>query len=140
VVGQTFEELCRAHIRAFAKGAEDFSISTKLTERVNMWQAKLAPILQDEERRAVFDIHRYSQDLLETAKQGLQRIKRKSDGSEFVRVSMNIQLLMCLIVYSHLLITLRVIVGLDYCGLRRRDEELHAERRLPVLLDVAEPR
>jgi condensin-2 complex subunit H2 len=85
-LGKTFEELCRAHIRAFAKGAEDFAFSTKLTERVSMWQAKLAPILEDEERRATFDIHRYSQDLLETAKQGLQRIKRKSDGSENVRI------------------------------------------------------
>jgi Condensin II complex subunit CAP-H2 or CNDH2, C-term len=83
-VGKTFEELCRAHIRAFAKGAEDFAFSTKLTERVSIWQAKLAPILEDEEQRAAFDIHRYSQELLETAKQGLQGIKRKSDGSEYV--------------------------------------------------------
>lgn len=51
-----------------------------------MWQARLAPILEEEERRAAFDIHRYSEDLLKTAKQGLQRIKRKSDGSEHVRV------------------------------------------------------
>jgi len=84
--GKTFEELCRDHIRAFAKGAEDFAFSTKLTERVSIWQAKLAPILEDEERRAAFDIHRYSQELLEAAKQGLQGIKRKSDGSEYVSV------------------------------------------------------
>jgi Condensin II complex subunit CAP-H2 or CNDH2, C-term len=53
---------------------------------VSQWQAKLAPILEEEERRAAFDIHRYSQDLLETAKQRLQGIKRKSDGSEHVRI------------------------------------------------------
>lgn len=83
-LGKTFEELCRAHIQAFAKGAEDFAFNTKLSDRVNQWQSKLAPILEEEERRAAFDIHRYSEDLLESAKQGLQRIKRKSDGSEHV--------------------------------------------------------
>jgi hypothetical protein len=83
-LGKTFEELCRAHIQAFAKGAEDFAFNTKLSDRVSLWQTKLAPILEQEERRASFDIHRYSTDLLESAKQGLQRIKRKSDGSEHV--------------------------------------------------------
>lgn len=81
-IGKTFEELCRAHIQAFAKGAEDFAINTNLTDRVARWQAKLAPILEEEERRAEFDIHKYSENLLESAKQGLQRMKRKSDGSE----------------------------------------------------------
>lgn len=80
--GKTFEELCRAHIQAFAKGAEEFAFSTKLTDRVAKWQAKLAPILEEEERRAEFDIQKYSTSLLESAKHGLQRMKRKSDGTE----------------------------------------------------------
>lgn len=80
--GQTFEELCRAHIRAFAKGAEDFALSTKLTERVGKWQEKLAPILEEEERRSAFDIHQYSQQLIDTAQNRIHRLKRKSDGSQ----------------------------------------------------------
>lgn len=79
--GKTFEELCRAHIQAFAKGAEDFALNTQLSERVNKWQAKLVPILEDEERRGVFDIHEYSNRIIEKAQDGLQRQKRKSDGS-----------------------------------------------------------
>ena len=79
--GKTFEELCRAHIQAFAKGAEKFALSTKLTERVGKWQAKLAPILEDEERKASFDIHRYSEMLIENAKDSMQLGKRKSDSS-----------------------------------------------------------
>lgn len=79
--GKTFEDLCRAHIEAFAKGAEKFALSTILTERVSKWQEKLAPILAEEEQRASFDIHRYSEKLIENALEGLQRGKRKSDGS-----------------------------------------------------------
>lgn len=84
-MGKTFEELCRAHIRAFAKGAEEFAISTQLSVRVDKWQAKLAPILEEEERRSAFDIHIYSQKLIDSAEQG--RLKRKSDGS--MQVSYN---------------------------------------------------
>jgi hypothetical protein len=48
---------------------------------VGQWQARLAPILEEEERKASFDIHRYSEMLIENALGGLQRTKRKSDGS-----------------------------------------------------------
>lgn len=81
-MGKTFEELCRAHIAAFAKGAERFAMNNKLTERVNKWQARLAPILEEEERRAAFDIHYYSEVLLENSLAKVQRTKRKSDGSK----------------------------------------------------------
>jgi condensin-2 complex subunit H2 len=80
-LGKTFEELCRAHIQAFAKGADDFVLNTQLSERVNKWQAKLSPILEEEERRATFDIHKYSERILETAEEGLQKAKRLSGGS-----------------------------------------------------------
>merc|ERR1712238_241844 len=65
--GQTFEELCRAHIQAFAKRAEKFALTTKLSDRINQWQAYLQPILDEEEQKTTFDIHRYGQMLLETA-------------------------------------------------------------------------
>jgi hypothetical protein len=48
---------------------------------VGQWQARLAPILEEEERKASFDIHRYSEMLIENALGGPQRTKRKSDGS-----------------------------------------------------------
>ncbi|KAG7360367.1 condensin II complex subunit CAP-H2 or CNDH2 [Nitzschia inconspicua] len=78
---KTFEELCRAHIEAFAKGAEKYAMSTKLTERVGEWQEKLAPILAEEEQRGSFDIHHYSEKLIENASEGALLGKRKSDGS-----------------------------------------------------------
>jgi hypothetical protein len=82
---KTFEELCRAHIQAFSKGAEDFALNTQLSDRVSRWQAKLAPILEEEERRSQFDIHKYSSLVIETVQQEIQRGKRKSDGSVQVR-------------------------------------------------------
>lgn len=57
--GAAFEELCRAHIRAFAKGAENYATKTNLTKRVEQWQSRLAPILEEEERRPEFDIYKY---------------------------------------------------------------------------------
>jgi condensin-2 complex subunit H2 len=82
-IGKTFEELCRAHIQAFAKGAEEYALNTQLTDRVSQWQAKLAPILEEEEKRAEFDIHKYSSRVIEIAQQEMQKSKskRKSDGS-----------------------------------------------------------
>ena len=77
-IGQTFEELCRAHIKAFAKSAEKFALTTKLTERISNWQAHLAPILEEEERKATFDIHLYSDMFLESAIETRQENKRKS--------------------------------------------------------------
>jgi condensin-2 complex subunit H2 len=74
-MGATFEELCRAHIEAFAKGAEKFALNTKLTERVSQWQARLAPILEAEERKAAFDIQYYSEILLESSLEKLHQLQ-----------------------------------------------------------------
>ena len=72
---KTFEELCRAHIEAFAKGAQEYALSSQLTDRVNQWQERLAPILEEEERRAEFDIHAYASRIIELAQQEIIRNK-----------------------------------------------------------------
>lgn len=63
---QSFEELCREHIAKFAKGAEKYASETQLTQRVDQWQAKLEPLLAEEETRPEFDIHEYGRSILET--------------------------------------------------------------------------
>lgn len=68
----TFDELCRAHIQAFAKSAQRFATETKLTQRVGAWQAKLFPLLQEEERRPAFDIYNYSDQVLSAMQQELK--------------------------------------------------------------------
>ena len=76
-IGQTFEDLCRSHIQAFVKSAEKYAQTTKLIERISRWQAHLAPILEEEERKASFDIHRYSEMLLQLAMTSVQEKKRR---------------------------------------------------------------
>jgi condensin-2 complex subunit H2 len=87
LIVKTFEELCRGHIEAFARGAENFALNTKLTERVRKWQEKLTPILEEEEQRASFDIHKYSETLIQKALKSLQSVKRNSDRSLHSRPS-----------------------------------------------------
>ena len=74
----SFAELCRAHIRAFAKGAERYASETKLSQRVGHWQDRLVPLLEEEERRPVFDIHEYGQKVVESMQENIQNHKTKN--------------------------------------------------------------
>lgn len=74
---ETFEALCRAHIKAFAKGAEKYASETQLTRRVGEWQSRLLPILESEEERPEFDIHRYGDRIL-------TRVKNEIDSKKFL--------------------------------------------------------
>lgn len=69
VDARAFESLCRAHIAKFAKGAEKYASETHLTQRVDQWQERLEPLLTEEERRPVFDIHEYGQTVLASLEQ-----------------------------------------------------------------------
>lgn len=69
--GKTFEELCRAHIQAFAKGAEAYAAETRLSKRVGDWHDNLIPILEDEEHRPEFDIYEYTQRVVQTCEDEL---------------------------------------------------------------------
>jgi len=72
---KTFEELCRAHIQAFARGAEKYAAETKLSQRVSHWQERLKPILDEEEERPIFDIHQYGQRVVNTIEKELENLK-----------------------------------------------------------------
>jgi len=75
---RTFEALCRAHIKAFARGAEKYAAETKLTKRVGTWQSKLAPILEEEERRGEFNIRVYGDRIISNLKTEIDRRGRES--------------------------------------------------------------
>jgi len=57
--GKTYEDLCRNHIEAFMSGVEQYAAEGELARRVNEWQNRLGPILQEQDNRAPFDIHQY---------------------------------------------------------------------------------
>jgi len=73
--GRTFEELCRAHIQAFARGAEKYAAETKLTKRVQTWQEKLLPLLELEEQRPDFDIHAYGNTVIDSMEAHLEQVR-----------------------------------------------------------------
>ena len=53
-------------MQAFAREAEKYASETKLTQRVDQWQQRLQPLLQEEEERPVFDIHEYGHQVIES--------------------------------------------------------------------------
>jgi len=77
---KTFEELCRAHLRKFAKSAEIYAAETQLTKRVGKWQEGLAPILEAQEDRPEFDIHETGRQILEKMELSINAKKRTSSG------------------------------------------------------------
>lgn len=81
----SFEELCRAHLQAFRKGAEKYASETQLIKRVDQWQDKLVPVLQDEEKRPEFDILKYSQRVINTMETKVRKSKTK--GVDFQHVT-----------------------------------------------------
>ena len=48
---EKFESLCKAHLRAFAAGAERYAAESQLSKRVADWSFKLQPALRNEEER-----------------------------------------------------------------------------------------
>ena len=79
----TFEELCRAHLKEFAKGAAKFAVETDLTKRVSSWQEKLAVILEEEDSRNEFNIGTYSNKIIAGVQK--QTEKDKNPNSKKVR-------------------------------------------------------
>ncbi|CAB9526621.1 Condensin-2 complex subunit H2 [Seminavis robusta] len=63
---KTFEELCRAHVQEFARTASAYANETRLSKRVGEWHERLVPILELEENRHEFDIHQYTQRVVDT--------------------------------------------------------------------------
>lgn len=84
--GPTFEDLCRAHLLAFAKDAEKYSSETQLSKRVRLWQERLEPILDDEDQRMAFDIHSYSETVISRVEKEVVRVSgddmEEEDGKE----------------------------------------------------------
>jgi condensin-2 complex subunit H2 len=71
--------LCRAHIKAFAKGAEKYATETNLTKRVGDWQSRLAPILEEEEERPEFNIHSYGERVIEIMEEEIESSDNSKD-------------------------------------------------------------
>ena len=80
---RTFEELCRAHLKEFAKGAERFAVETH-SRKVSSWQAKVEVILAREDERPKFDINEYGDRIISLADDGLKKDKSLTFGENVV--------------------------------------------------------
>ncbi|GMH93703.1 hypothetical protein TrST_g6089 [Triparma strigata] len=78
---EKFESLCKAHLRAFAAGAERYAAESQLTKRVADWSFKLQPTLQSEEKRTAFDIHETGTEILGGMQAAVS--KQKAEGKKF---------------------------------------------------------
>ena len=58
------EDLCRQHMEAFMHGVEKFTRETKLGKRVAEWETKIVPVLEEQDQREEFDIHKNSEELI----------------------------------------------------------------------------
>lgn len=79
---QTFEDLCRAHLRKFAKSAEMYAKETQLTKRVGAWQTGLAPLLEEQEERPAFDIHDVGRVVLDKIESTLTNVRKRTSTGE----------------------------------------------------------
>jgi len=87
---KTFEELCRAHLKEFAKGAERLAVETHLSKRVSIWQNKLEVILAEEEERHEFDIELYRSRIMTNVQDCLQK-EHKSGEKGFVSTIITVE-------------------------------------------------
>lgn len=75
---ETFESLCKKHIQNFIIGTEKYSKETNLSKRVVDWTNKMEPILKEQENRPFFDIHKYSDETLESIHNQIQQKEIKN--------------------------------------------------------------
>ncbi|KAL3989358.1 hypothetical protein ACH3XW_27345 [Acanthocheilonema viteae] len=59
----TYQDLLKVHLQKYWSSAEE--TTSKLCKRVQQWEEKIQPLLEEEETRREFNIHQYSTELLE---------------------------------------------------------------------------
>ncbi|XP_076040071.1 condensin-2 complex subunit H2-like isoform X2 [Oratosquilla oratoria] len=59
-----YEKLVQKLVTDYISSAHEYIASSELTSRVNRWKENVLPVLDEEERRKEFDIHRYGTQVL----------------------------------------------------------------------------
>lgn len=62
----TYEELCKIHIEKHFIDSQKYILETDLTKRVAEWNEKINPILEEQDKRKMFDIKSYGEELKES--------------------------------------------------------------------------
>ncbi|XP_068795669.1 condensin-2 complex subunit H2 isoform X2 [Struthio camelus] len=59
----SYEELVRRNVELFIANSQKYVQETVLSRHIREWEEKMGPLLQEQEERAAFDIHRYGDQL-----------------------------------------------------------------------------
>lgn len=62
---QSYEDLCRLHMKNNVQLAQQYAQETQLYQRVQDWQNKIVPFLDTQNQRAVFDVCQYGDQVLQ---------------------------------------------------------------------------
>ncbi|ETV76360.1 hypothetical protein, variant [Aphanomyces astaci] len=65
----SYEALCKQHIEQFMRGTEQYMKETAMSKLVADWQHKLTPVLDDQDRRPLFDIKASAQTIVHKLEQ-----------------------------------------------------------------------
>jgi condensin-2 complex subunit H2 len=65
LIAASYEEACRKYLHETSLLWQEHSTSSQLEQRVSDWRSKIEPLLEEEERRLVFDIRVYGNELLD---------------------------------------------------------------------------
>jgi hypothetical protein len=84
LVVKSFEELCREHMDQHMLEAEKLSNDAGMAQRVYEWQNSLTPLLDEEEERKPFDIHKYGDDMLNRLEEGEHTVEK--DPEDFRKI------------------------------------------------------
>ncbi|KAM8820189.1 condensin-2 complex subunit H2 [Eudromia elegans] len=60
----SYEELVRRNVELFMATSQKYAQETLLSRRIREWEERTAPLLQEQEQRAAFDIHGYGDELV----------------------------------------------------------------------------
>ncbi|XP_074757763.1 condensin-2 complex subunit H2 isoform X3 [Athene noctua] len=54
-----YEELVRRNVDLFIANSQKYAQETELSQHIHRWEERIGPLLQEQEERAIFDIHGY---------------------------------------------------------------------------------
>ncbi|EGD78319.1 hypothetical protein PTSG_09385 [Salpingoeca rosetta] len=65
-VTTTYEQLVRLHVARFVAESQKYVQETELSRRVQEWEDRIRPVLEEESKHRPFDIHEYGSEVLES--------------------------------------------------------------------------
>eukprot|EP01132_Coremiostelium_polycephalum_P003974 gene3974-4970_t len=75
---QSYEDMCKSHVEKYLASAEQYIKETALMQRINDWNKKLSPLLEEQSAHPSFDIHDYGTRFLRNMNRIVKRRNKTS--------------------------------------------------------------